>query len=39
MVGQLIMTKYNCRQGLAVLLTWCDDDFQLLALDEAPETN
>lgn len=39
MVGQLIMEKYPTKQALAVLLTWCDDDFQLLALDEATEAN
>lgn len=33
-VAQLIVQKYPLWKALSILATWCDDDFQLLILDE-----
>jgi len=34
MVAQRIFEKYPIQKALALMLTWCDDDFQMLTLDE-----
>eukprot|EP00927_Polykrikos_kofoidii_P033688 TRINITY_DN28506_c0_g1_i1.p1 TRINITY_DN28506_c0_g1~~TRINITY_DN28506_c0_g1_i1.p1 ORF type:complete len:343 (+),score=59.37 TRINITY_DN28506_c0_g1_i1:81-1109(+) len=36
MVSERIFQEYPFSQACALMMSWCDDDFQMLALDEKP---